>query len=677
MHWNGSTDQAEHLLSKEWLVANGLGGYASTSVSGVCTRKYHGLLISAMPAPLGRLVMLTGLSEEIRLPDGSTARLDGDELPDEQLVVPGATFLVEFRLELGLPVWVYEIREFRIEKRIILPHMQNTVFINYRLAGGSGPVRVRLRPYMHFKPVEAEVNRSLEAPYTIKARGDHYEVRAEGTDFPVLRFYMYGRDRSFILGGGDFKEILYRMERQRCYEFVGNLWSPGYFRVNLLSDEDATLVASTEIWDIIHALTPAEAFKAETDRRQRLIAIAHPHARSGPAAELVLAADQFLIAPKSRVADAARAYAAGGEVRSVIAGYHWFTDWGRDTMISLEGLTLATGRHDEAVYILRTFAHYIRDGLIPNMFPEGKTEGLYHTADATMWFFHAVSRYLQATNDLTTLNQLLPRLLDIVEHHIRGTRFNIGVDPADGLLRQGAPGYQLTWMDAKLGDWVVTPRRGKAVEINALWYNALRLLQSWLEGVRRDKEAKRFGELADRVQESFNRRFWNKEGGYLYDVIDGEDGNDPALRPNQIFAISLDNPVLDRARWEIVLDIVTRKLLTPFGLRSLSSDHPDYKTRYYGDLCARDAAYHQGTVWSWLIGPFIDAWLKVHPDDPGSARRLLEGLISHLDDTGIGFINEVFDAEPPFRPEGCIAQAWSVAELLRAWIKTGRNSAPK
>ena len=366
------------------------------------------------------------------------------------------------------------------------------------------------------------------------------------------------------------------------------------------------------------------------------------------------------------------AHAAGEEVRTVIAGYHWFTDWGRDTMISLEGLTLATGRAAEAGYILRTFAHYIRDGLIPNMFPESRADCLYHTADASLWFFHAVDRYLEWTHDRESLLAVLPRLLEIAERHIAGTRFGIGVDPSDGLLRQGAQGYQLTWMDAKVGDWVVTPRRGKAVEINALWYNALRLLEGWLRECRGqdDADAGRYGRAAEMARASFNDRFWYDSGGYLYDVVDGERGDDPACRPNQLLAFSLKHEVLDRSRWEPVLNVVRRRLLTPVGLRSLAPEDSDYKPRYFGDLRARDAAYHQGTVWAWLIGPFVDAWLKVHPDDRQGARGFLEAFRPHLNEAALGTISEIFDAEWPFTPRGCIAQAWSVAEVLRAWVKT-------
>ncbi len=339
-------------------------------------------------------------------------------------------------------------------------------------------------------------------------------------------------------------------------------------------------------------------------------------------------------------------------------------------MISLEGLTLTTGREVEAGYILRTFAHYMRDGLIPNLFPEGEKEGLYHTADATLWFFHAIARYLDATNDRLTLQLLLPTLFDIVEHHLRGTRFGIGVDPRDGLLRQGQEGYQLTWMDAKVDGWVVTPRRGKAVEINALWYNALRLLEGWARTEKGEAAAAPLAKHAERARASFNERFWYAEGNYLYDVVDGEKGNDTACRPNQVFAISLPHPILEPARWEAVLSTVQKRLLTPVGLRSLAPGHPDYKPKYDGDLRSRDAAYHQGTVWAWLIGPFIDAWIKTYPADAAGARRFLEGFIGHLGEACIGSISEIFDAEEPFTPRGCVAQAWSVAEVLRCFAKT-------
>ena len=668
---NTSLTQADSdtLFGREWLVTNGLGGYASGTVAGPLTRRYHGLLIAALPAPLGRVVMLSALFEQLRLPDGTIVQL-GAQMAPEGSLEPAATHPPStFRLEQGLPIWRYEIGEIAVERRVLMPHLQNTVHVTYRLVSGSEVVGLRLRPMVHFRAHEAAVSAPLKAPYAVTVIGDRHELSA-GSPWPSLRLTLRGQRSAFTIDTKHITSVRYGMEASRGYEGEGELWSPGHYWTDLAPGQDATFLASTEGWEIVRALEPDDACRAELERRRRLLAVARPGARTGMAAELVLAADQFIITPAGRIEDATRARAAGDDVRTVIAGYHWFTDWGRDTMISLEGLALTTGRHVEAAWILRTFSHYVRDGLIPNMFPEGEKEGLYHTADATLWYFHAIDRYLEATGDTSTLELLLPTLLDIVNHHLRGTRFGIGVDPEDGLLRQGAAHYQLTWMDAKVDGWVVTPRRGKAVEINALWYNVLCLLERWVRQLRGDAVAEPIAEHAARARASFNRRFWYAEGGYLYDVVDGEEGDDPACRPNQLFAISLRHPVLDRDRWGAVVEVVHQRLLTPVGLRSLAPGHPDYKPKYFGDLRARDAAYHQGTVWGWLVGPFIDAWLKIYPGDRDGARRALDGFVEHLGDACVGSVSEIFDAEPPFTPRGCVAQACSVAELLRCWVKT-------
>jgi predicted glycogen debranching enzyme len=657
---------------REWLVTNGLGGYASGTVAGMLTRRYHGMLIASLPAPLGRMVLLNHLLERVRLPGHGVVWLgDADEVAGPN-AIDRTEHLAEFRLELGLPVWLYRIQGFAIEKRILMPHAQNTVHITYRVIEGNGVVRFNLRPSVHFRGYESAVDESAIQDYTIAATGNRYELSA-GPDLPILRMMLLGERAALTLDEKGSEGIPYQMEETRGYQWKGSLWSPGYFRADAAKGQYVSLIASSEPWETAIALSPEGAAGAEQERRQRLIAIGGMPDGDRFAGELVLAADQFIIRPAGRVEEAARAHAAGDDVRTVIAGYHWFTDWGRDTMISLEGLTLATRRYREADYILRTFAHYVRDGLIPNMFPDGRREGLYHTADATLWFFHAVDRYTVTTGDDETLRKLLPVFIDIVEHHVRGTRFGIHIDPADGLLTQGAEGYQLTWMDAKVGDWVVTPRRGKAVELNALWYNALCLLLSWTQryggGERLDLAGR-----ASRAYASFNERFWYDGGGYLYDVVDGPGGNETCCRPNQVFAIALPHPVLAGDRWAPVMKVVRERLLTPVGLRSLAPGESEYKARYYGDLRARDAAYHQGTVWAWLIGPYIDAALKLPDTDRAGLRDLLAGFDGQLDDACVGQISEVFDAEAPFLPRGCVAQAWSVAEVLRCWLKLRAES---
>jgi predicted glycogen debranching enzyme len=672
IEWPGKHD-TEDFLRKEWLVTNGLGGYASGTLAGVATRRFHGLLIAALPAPLGRTIMFNHLIELLSLPGGPTVQLCGEESRPDEVAMPCADVLSEFRLEMGLPVWRYEVAGVTLEKRVVMPHLQNTVHVNYRLISGRDPVRIELRPALHFRPHEGLVSVPPSEPYTLVIVEDRYEIIGE-PDYPPLRMRLLGESASLTLDRGVIKDIFYRVEARRGYDSQGVLWSPGYFSGYLRPDGDVTLIASTEPWATIYALSPREALPAEIERRERLLSTAMAPAQTGFGGEMALASDQFITIPAGRVEEAARARAAGDEVRTVTAGYHWFTDWGRDTMISLEGLTLVTGRLAEAGWILRTFAHHVRDGLIPNLFPEGEREGRYHTADATLWFFHALDRYFQATSDRETLRLILPILRNIVSHHIHGTRFGIGVDPRDGLLSQGAAGYQLTWMDAKVGDWVVTPRRGKAVEINALWHNALRLLAEWTseEDAGNDQEAEALVERAEKVRQSFNRRFWYDEGGYLYDIVDGERGDDPACRPNQLLSFSLKYPALDEDKWKPVLDVVTDRLLTPVGLRSLAPGHLDYKPTYDGDLRSRDAAYHQGTVWAWLIGPFIDAWLKVYPGQYQRARRFLDGFEERLSEACVGSISEIFDAEGNYAPRGCVAQAWSVAEVLRCYVKTSQ-----
>jgi predicted glycogen debranching enzyme len=597
-------DDVGALRTLEWLVPNGLGGYASGTAGGAPTRRFHGALVAALPPPRGRILAVGPVD------DGAQ-----DDLR-------------EFALEDGLPVWTYG----SFEKRLCLPHGHNLSILTYK---ALTPSRITVRPSFQVRPHEGRVDIPARE-YPIVIDGQTCEID-RGSSLPIRLIASKGRFEPLPQTA---RFVRYDIESDRGYDFEGPLVSPCALSLRLEAGEEAVLVLSAAAAD--HALDAGALQRAEIERRSEII-----DGRDGLAAELALAADAFVV----------RKLAGGATDRTVIAGYHWFTDWGRDTMISLEGLCLSTGRYETAARILRTFAGHVRDGLIPNLFPEGESQGLYHTADATLWFFHALDRYTRVTKDESVVRELLPKLADIVDHHLRGTRFGIGVDPADGLLRQGAEGYQLTWMDAKVGDYVVTPRRGKAVEINALFYNALKLYETW-SGTR--------SEAAEKLRRSFNARFFDAKLGHLKDVLDPDD---PSLRPNQILAISLSHPVLDEDKWRPVLESVRRELLTPVGLRSLGPREPEYKAHYRGDLPTRDAAYHQGTVWAWLIGPFCDAWRKAHPEDHPS--RFLGGFDAQLQTFGAGTLAEIFDAEPPHTPRGCIAQAWSVAEVLRSLTAAG------
>ncbi len=655
--------EADELLAREWLVTNGLGGYASGSLGGCNTRRYHGIFVPSLPTPFGRTVLLPRLEESVVVAD-TVYRLDGEETDTGAGQLP-TPWLRRFRLVGLVPHWEYEIGEVKLERRMVMVHRDNTVCIEWLHRGGP-PVKLRLRPYpafrFHDRPIPCGELPSAE----VRIRDNRVEFHVqEGA--PALRLRVAApRPAPFVALPVLSPRYLYRVERRRGLDCREQLESPGYFKFQLGPGERAGLGLTVGDWESIEQ-KPDDFFEHEFERERRLLEHAPESARNGVAARLVLASDQFIIDPKVRPADTAWARSMGQEARSVIAGYHWFTDWGRDTMISLDGLTLHTGREREAAAILRTFQHYVRDGLLPNMFPEGERDGLYHTADATLWFFHAIDRYLTRTGDDELLRDLFPTLAQIVECHVRGTHYGIRIDQ-DGLMTQGQQGYQLTWMDAKVEGWVVTPRRGKAVELNALWYNAVRLMAGWAPRVGADPG--KYAELADRCQATFNARFWNEADHCLFDLVDTEaGGSDPAIRPNQIFSISVTHPVLAKERWEPVLATVGRELVTPFGLRTLSRSHADYKRAYDGDLRARDAAYHQGTVWPWLIGHYIDAVFKLHGDKT-RAREDLMGLVQHLEDAGVGQLSEIFDADPPHRPRGCIAQAWSVAELLRAWIAT-------
>ena len=660
----GDTDS---LLSKEWLVTNGLGGYASGTLLGVATRRYHGMFVPDLPSPWGRTVIIPRLDEEAVVAEQSFL-LSGVEFEDGRLQSDLPRVLSEFSRDGHTPVWRCTIKGRQLEKRVIMPYGQNSVYVEYRLLEGDS-LHLRLRPFTAFRMLDAQLSEGHPPTCPLNVLEGRYEMHlVEGAS--PLKMCLRPHDGVFVADHLLSRGISYRVDKDRGSEHLEDLVSPGYFAVDLTTARAVSFVASTEPWEHLQ-FEARPILEAERQRVTKLLAQANTGGQDDFERWLTLAADQFVVFPGSRLEEYALARASGDEARTVIAGYHWFTDWGRDTMISLEGLTLCTGRQKEARSILRTFAHYIKDGLLPNLFPEGQRQALYHTADATLWFFHAVDRYYRTTHDHDTLVTLYPFLKSVIEQHVRGTHFGIGVDDKDGLLRAGEEGYQLTWMDAKVDDWVVTPRRGKPVEIQALWYNALRCMAQWAEHLNEQPE--QWSEMAGRAERSFNTRFWCEEQGYLCDVVDGEQGNDVSLRPNQILTLSLQHPILHESKWSAVVGVVADKLLTPVGLRTLSRGHRDYKPMYFGDLRARDAAYHQGTVWAWLIGHYVDAWLKVYKDT-SRARAMLDGFKAHLREAGIGTISEIFDADPPFHPRGCIAQAWSVAEVLRAWQKTRKRT---
>jgi predicted glycogen debranching enzyme len=644
-------------LTREWIVTNGLGGYASGTLCGINTRRHHGLLIPNLPHPHGRTVIVPYLAEEI-IRDGKKFSLGGVEYSDGKRDFDAA-LLEEFRLEWQTPTWIYEINGQRIEKRIFMPYGSSTTYISYRLLSGD-PVELNLRPYCSCRKHDAYLGSPRKWPFSLKVEGPHCEISLfEGA--PVTRIMLKPFNGRFIAEQHILKNVYYRKEFERGLDCVENLFSPGVFSVELKAGSPVYFICGTDSWECFED-DPVNAYEKELSRRKKLLTHRDGLGDDPIIAQLVLAADQFIIHPDAGSEKNPSLGLLPENMRTVIAGYHWFTDWGRDTMISLEGLTLCTGRFEEAKSILSTFGHYVQNGLIPNHFFEGHHHAIYNTVDATFWYFHAVDRYMDITQDRDILMTLYPTFMSIIEYHMQGTDFGIHMDPADGLIYAASDGYQLTWMDAKVDEWVVTPRRGKPVEIQALWFNALKLMESWSRML--GKPSEKYAALAQKVYDSFNKRFWFAQGQYLYDVIDTTKGNDASLRPNQLFAISLRFPVLDKNVWRPVLEIVEQKLVTPFGLRTLDPFHKEYHGHYEGNRWERDAAYHQGLVWAWLIGPFVDAWKKVY-EDAAKADEFLKPFEEHLKHAGIGTISEIFDGDRPFTPRGCIAQAWSVAEVLR------------
>ncbi len=690
----GIARDLEAATRREWLVTNGIGGFASGTVAGMNTRRYHGLLFAALQPPLGRMLVLARLDEQVAR-DGRIFALTTNEWTGGTISPRGYTLLESFHLEGSIPVFTYALADALLQKRVWMAHGANTTYVTYRLARGRHSIQINLTPIGGWRDYHSH-NRGLTARPTahpvehgvrvaVNAGANQYWLRADRGAFHLESTWYWG--------------FYHRVESYRGLDTDEDLFSPGRFCAELAPGDALTFVAT------LHEETNLDgraAYQAERARQATLLERVGLKDQPAWVEQLVLAADQFIVnrdsgtgdsgfgaivpeAKRSGIRDAglgmrdpppATRHSPPATGKSVIAGYHWFGDWGRDTMISLPGLTLATGRPEVAASILRTFARYVDGGMLPNRFPDVGERPEYNTVDATLWYFNALhqfDRYLSERGsviretDHELVAELYPALVEIIAWHLRGTRYGIKVDARDGLLSAGEPGVQLTWMDARVDDWVVTPRQGKPVEINALWYNALRVLADFARRLDKPDDASRWTELAERVTSSFAARFWYAEGGYLYDVVDGPDGDDPALRPNQLLAVSLPHSPLAPDQARQVVDACAAALLTSYGLRSLAPDHPAYVGVYGGDRWQRDGAYHQGTAWGWLIGPFVEAHYKIY-GDAEAARSFLRPFAQHLADHGLGTISEIFDGDPPHTPRGCIAQAWSVAEVLRTWL---------
>lgn len=634
----------EGSFAREWLETNGIGGYASATVAGANTRRYHGLLVAATRPPLGRIVMLSKF-EETLIVGGTRFELSSNQYPGT-IHPEGYKYLTRFRLD-PFPVWTFEAAGIEIERTLFMRHGENTTVVQWNIKDDV-PMRIG-RPTLEIKPLlafrEHHYLRHADGEFDGRYQADKEAVSTQPyAEMPPL--YLTHNAATLEDQGHWYRDLEYAIERERGFDFHENLFQP--FSLTFDLSATATIIASTEPKNVCDA----EEFESiEIKRRADLVVRAEVEEES--LWPLVLATDQFIV--------------KRGTGKTVIAGYHWFSDWGRDTMIALPGLTLATNRPDIARSILSEFSRHISEGMLPNRFPDAGETPDYNTVDATLWYFEAIRAFAVKTNDLQFVRETLyEKLVDIINWHVRGTRYGIKVDD-DGLLYAGQPGVQLTWMDAKVGDWVVTPRTGKPVEIQALWYNALCVLAYLAREFGDPKRQKIYRSMAAKAKASFRKIFWNAKDGCLYDVVEG-DRKDASVRPNQIFAVSLANTMLDPATARKIVDKVEAELLTPFGLRSLSPSDTSYVPVYKGSPLERDGAYHQGTVWAWLIGPFVDAYRRTHSKDAMAERRITEitaGLQAHLSQAMAGQISEIFDADAPHNPRGATAQAWSVAELLR------------
>lgn len=676
--------------SREWLVTNGIGGYASGTIANLLTRRYHGLLIAALQPPLKRTLLLTKLDE--------TARYKNQNYPlycnrwaDGAINPEGYKQIENFHLEGTIAVWKFTFADIVLEKRIWMEQGENTTYIHYNLRSGSQPLNLVIKALINYRDHHYNTYaNNWQTSINETNKGIYIQPFTAATPLYLLTDPQID-NRTLICTPANnwYYGFNLAIEKYRGQQEIEDHLNSITFNSQLEVGKSLTIVASTKEnpttngeqalasrldyeKQIIQKFTTTKKSQAEqkklTYQRSTKSTQNKPisSAKAKPTPEwikqLVLAANQFIVDRRSP---------KHPDGKTIIAGYHWFEDWGRDTMISLPGLAICSGQFNVAGSILQTFAEYVDQGMLPNRFPDSGGTPDYNTVDATLWYFEAIRAYYEATEDDKLLAELFPVLAEIIDWYRRGTRYNIQLDPDDGLIYAGEAGSQITWMDAKVGDWAVTQRIGKPIEISALWYNALQIMYRFAQKLRKNNQEYRM--LARLIKEKGFARFWNQQSGYCYDVIDTPNGNDASLRPNQIFALSLPprgkysyTPPLTAEQEKKVMDICTSKLLTPYGLRSLASDDPEYKGVYGGDIYQRDGAYHQGTVWGWLIGAYVTAHLRIY-NDPAKAEELLKPMAEHLMLHGIGNISEIFDGNEPITPRGCIAQAWSVAEVLRAW----------
>jgi len=641
----------EQGIQKEWLLTNGIGGFANSTIIGANTRRYHGLLVASLKPPVSRHLILSKIDESITVGD-ETFNLFSYEVPG--FIMKGYHHMEGFERE-PLPKFIYRVGEVYIEKTVSMVYGENTVAVVYYVRSGQDSVNLKLTPLVNFRDYH----------HCSKKENLCFDRTIAGEDLIRLKPKYYDIDISLFCSEGGFKpmdyswfyNMDYAIERERGIASTEDHYIPGYFEINIEPNREKyiTVIATVE-----KQLKLKDGLKIINNEIERLDALVKKAGYDDEFSKtLVKSADSFIVHRESTNA------------KTIIAGYPWFTDWGRDTMIALPGITLVTKRFDDAKDILYTFSKYVKDGLIPNMFPDEGNEPPYNSVDAPLWYFEAVNKYINYTKDYDFVEEnIYDGLMQIVNSFEKGTKFDIRMDD-DYLITAGNEHTQLTWMDAKVGDWVVTPRHGKAVEINALWYNALRIMGVLSEHF--GESSKYYTELAEKVKKSFERKFWNEEKKCLYDCLTPTHSDDK-VRPNQIMAVSLSYPVIEGEMAKSVVNKVYKELYTANGLRSLSPKCREYVGIYIGDQYRRDGAYHQGTVWTWPLGHFITAYLRVN-DYSDKAKKdaigFIEAIKDHLKDACIGSISEIFDGDEPLIPRGCYAQAWSVAEVLRAYIEEG------